>query len=161
MMFNSTIQSCKASSQTFHTTKQVSPIAAYLQQLLHSKTTKMDLIWKVSHISPDCLLDISIKMGIRAIEAFEKEDPVYPLNTRHNLSTTAGTDNLYENSSFSTATSAFHGAATSLDQYIFSDNFGRFCNIPDALRSGIVLTEEVTKVKPGYLPSKVPTCELD
>ena len=85
-MFSYMIKTRKASSQACHTAKQVSPIAVYLGQLLHSKTRKLGMVWKVSYlglsISSDCLLDISTKMGNKAIEVFEKEDVVYPLNIR-------------------------------------------------------------------------------
>ena len=77
MIFNSTVQTRKASSQAFHTTKQEPPIAVYLGHLLHSQTRKLDLVRKMSHlglsISPDCLLDISTNMGNKAIAVFEKE----------------------------------------------------------------------------------------
>ena len=66
MIFNSTIRTCKTSSQAFHTTMREPPVAVFLGQLLHSQTRKLDLVCKLSHlglsISPDRLLDISTKM---------------------------------------------------------------------------------------------------
>ena len=168
MMFNSMIKTHITSSQAFHTIKRVSPKAVYLGQLLHSKTRKLDMVHKMSHlglsISPDRLFDISAKMGNKAIAVFEQEGVVYPLNIRHAVFTTAATDNLDMNPSSATATSAIHGMTTSLNQYIFGDNFGRSRNIPDALRSAKALKnlpEKVTNVKPGCLPPKVPTCKIN
>ena len=98
MIFNSTVQTRKAYSQAFDTTKREPPIAVYLGQLLHLQTRKLDLVWKTSHLDlsiyPDRLLDISTNMGNKAIAVFKKEGVVFPLNLRHNLSTTAATDNL-------------------------------------------------------------------
>ena len=139
MIFNSTIRTRKTSSQAFHTTMREPPVAVYLRQLLHSQTRKLDLVRKLSHlglsISPDHLLDISTKMGNKAIEVFQKEDVVSPLNLRRDLFTTAATDNLDVNPSSANAMSAFHGTATSFNQHVHDCNFGRSRNIPDGLSS--------------------------
>ena len=142
MIFNSTVQTRKASSQAFHTTKQEPPIAVYLGHLLHSQTRKLDLVRKMSHLGlsifPDCLLHISTNMENKAIAVLEKEGVVCPLNLRHNLFTTAATDNFNVNPSSATAMSALHETATSLNQYICGGYSGG-PHIPDALRSDRVL----------------------
>ena len=66
-------------------------------------------------ISPDRLLAMSTSMGNRAIDVFERESVVCPLNLRHGLFTTAATDNLDINPSSATAMTSFHGTATSLN----------------------------------------------
>ena len=66
-------------------------------------------------LSPERLLDISTTMGNKAIAAFEKEVIVYPLNLRHDLFTTAASDNLEVNPSSATSRYAFHGTAISLN----------------------------------------------
>ena len=167
MIFNSTIRTRKASSQAFHTTRREPPLAVYIGQLLHSQTRKLNLVRKMSHlglsISPDRLLDIATKMGNKAIAVFEKEGVVCPLNLRHDLFTTAATDNIDVNTSSATAMSAFHGTATSVNQHINGGNSGRSRDIPEGLPSSTVLKnlpEKFTNVKPGYLPPRVPICKV-
>ena len=77
---------------------------------------------------------------------------ISPLNLRHDLFTTAANDNLHVNPSSATAMSAFHGTATSLNQYICGAYPGHPRDIPDALPSDRVLKnlpEKFTNVKPG------------
>ena len=168
MIFNSTVRTRKASSQAFHTTKQKPPIAVYLEQLLHSQTRKLDLVWKMSRfglsVSPDHLLDISTNTGNKALAVFEKEGVACPLNLRHNFFSKAATDNLDVNLSSATAVSAFHGTAKSLNQHICGGYSGCPGDIPDALTSDRDvknLPEKFTNVKPGYLPPKVPMCQVN
>ena len=66
-------------------------------------------------ISPERLLGMPMSMESRAIDVFEREGVVCPLNVRHGLFTTAATDNLDINPSSATAMTSFHRAyATSL-----------------------------------------------
>ena len=98
------------------------------------------------------MLDISTKIGNTAIEVFEKEGAVCPLNLRRDLFTTAATDNLDVNPSSATAMSAFHRTATSLNQHVHDCNFGQSRHIPDGLSSSTVLKnlpEAFTNVKPS------------
>ena len=168
MILNSTVRTRKASSQAFRTTKQKPPIAVYLEQLLHSQTRKLDLVWKMLHlglsISSDRLLDISTNMGNKAIAMFEKESVVCPLNLRHDFFTTAATDNLDVNPSSATAMTAFHGTAASLKQHICGGYYGCPRDIPDALTSGRVvknLPKKFTNMKPGYLQPMGPMCKFN
>ena len=115
-------------------------------------------------ISPDCLLDISTNIGNEAIAVFGKEGVVCPLNLRHDLFTTAATDNLDVNPSSATVMSTFLGTAASLNQHICGGYSGCPRDIPDALPSDRVLKnlpEKFTNVKPGYLPPKVPMCKVN
>ena len=168
MIFNSTIRTRKTTSQAYHTTMREPPVAFYLGQLLQSHTRKLYLVRKLSHlglsISPDRLLDISTKMGNKAIEVFEKEGVVCPLNLRRDLFATAATDDFDVNPSSATAMSAFHGTATSLNQHVHDCNFERSRNIPDGLSSSTVLKnlpEAFTNVKPSHLPPKVSKRKLN
>ena len=101
----------EASSQTFRTTKRKPPIAIYIEQLLHLQTKRLDLAPKMSHcglsLSPERLLDISTTTGNKAIVVFGNEVIAYPLNLRHDLFTTAATDNLEVNPSSATASMPF------------------------------------------------------
>ena len=168
MIFNSIIRTRKTSSQAFHTIMREPPVAVYLGQLLHSQTRKLNLVRKLSHlglsISPDRLLDISTKMGNKAIEVFEKEGVACPLNLRRDLFTTAATDNLDVNPSSAIAMSAFHGTATSLNQHVHDCNFRWSRNIRDGLSSSTVLKnlpQAFTNVKPSYLLLKVSMRKLN
>ena len=113
MIFNTTIRTRKDSSQAYHTTKREPPIAVYLGQLLYSQTRKLGLVRKTNRlgitISPDRLLYISTSMGNAAIDVYESEGVICPLNLRYDPFTTAAVDNIDVNPSSSTAISAFPG----------------------------------------------------
>ena len=136
LIFNTTIRTREDSSQVYHTTKREPPVAVYMGQLLHSQTRKLGLVRKTNHlgiiISPDRLLDISTSMGNTAIDVYEKEGVVCPLTLRYGLFTTAAVDNIDVNPSSSTAMSAFHGTAASLNQHI-NENSGRCRDVPSTL----------------------------
>jgi len=145
------------------------PLTVYLAQLIHSETRKMNLVSKMSHlglsVSPDRMLDISTKMGNKAITVFEQEGVVCPLNLKYCLFTTAAMDNLDVNPSSSTAESSFHGTATSLNQHFCDDHSGYTRNIPNELPCGTAplknLPINYINVRPAYLPSKVSTPQFE
>ena len=53
-------------------------------------------------------------MGNTAIEQFERDKVVCPLQLKHNLFTVAAVDNIDVNPTSATAISSFHGTAVSL-----------------------------------------------
>ena len=57
-------------------------------------------------------------MGNTAIDVYETEGVICPLNLRYERFTTAAVDNIDVNPSSSTAMSAFHGTAASLNQHV-------------------------------------------
>ena len=59
-----------------------------------------------------------MSIGNRAIDVFERESVVCPLNLRHGLFTTAATDNLDINPSSATAMTSFHGTTISLNHHV-------------------------------------------
>ena len=96
-------------------------------------------------------------MGNTAIDQFEK-GVVVPLDLRCGLFTTAVVDNVDVNPKLSTAMTAFHATAASLNQHISDKNSGRARDVPSFLSSEkkLKLPEKYTNIKPLHLPSTVP-----
>ena len=115
MIFNSTVR-------TRQTSPQLEALYSCLYWTVALSNKKIDLVRKKCHlglsISPDRLLDISTSMENRAIDVFEREGVVCPLNLRHGLFTTAVTDNLDINPSSATAMTSFHGTTISLNHHV-------------------------------------------
>ena len=164
LYFNMTKKTRGESLSAYHTQKREPPIAVYIGKMIHSHTRKLKIVEKLSHlglcISPDCLNHISTILRNTAIEKFEKDNVVYPLNMCHGLFTIGAIDNIDVNPSSSTAMSSFHGTAASLHQKVATN-----ANQIEGLEKLTLSTDkflkqlpdEYTEIPPFYVSSSAPS----
>ena len=95
----------KENKSAYHTENREPPIAHYIGQLIYAHTRKTDTVLeKLSHLdSSNCLNQISTTLGNTAIDTFEQEHVVYPLEMNKGFYTIGDIDNIDVNPSSSTA----------------------------------------------------------
>ena len=128
--------------------------------MIHSQTLKLNIVDKLSHlgicISKNRLLQISTAMGNTAIETYEKEGVIAPMNLRLGLFSTAAVDNIDVNPKSSTSTKSLHGTEASIHQHVSRHNIGIARDLPLTLSTDKKLKQipvEYTEIMPAYLPS--------
>ena len=155
------------SASVFRSKKREPPIAIYLGNFIQIETRKSGVVDKLCKlglsISSDRVDFISKSLGNRAIEQFEQNDVVYPINMQPNRFTIGAVDNIDIDPSSTTAMSAFHGTAASLHQKVIfeeEETTHDLAPLPDGkfLKK---LPSSYTDIEPVYLPSTVnPTCNV-
>ena len=160
MTFNITIRIRNRSSSTYHFRKREPPVAVYVAQIIHSKTSNLSVISNISKlrmcISEERFVQLSVGMGNTVIDMNEKDGVVLPTNLRKGLSSTASVDNIdVATKSFSTVT-LLHGTAASVNQHMSSENQGQLRILPGTLSTDVKLKhlpKLYTEVLPTHLPS--------
>ena len=83
-MYNSTKATYELSTSVYHSKKRGRPIDIYLGNLIHTETRKSEVVDKLCKldisISSDRVDFISKSLGNRAIEQFEQNEVIYPIN---------------------------------------------------------------------------------
>ena len=84
LVYNSTKATRELSTSVFHSKKREPPIAIYLGNLIHAETRKSGVVDKLCKlglsISSDRVDFISKSLGNRAVEQFEQNEVIYPIN---------------------------------------------------------------------------------
>ena len=146
-----------------HSSQREPAFPVYLGLSVYSKYRKealVDLLFENGlSVSYDRVLEISNAFGESAINTFERNGTVCPLNMKKDIFTTAAIDNIDHNPSAASAKSSFHGTSMSLFQHTPSQGISQeqLIMVKEKVKKISPLPDHYTNVKPAsFIDQPIP-----